>query len=715
MTGDAALSFLIPTLAALYLCLYAPAQAWWHGRSATLPPAFASLALSLAWTTAVGLALAAVDRFSLPRLVAVNGLVALCGYLAGRAPRSAAPRPPARERIGPLIFSACLAAAWPAYTPLVGGADATAYLATGLHLARNHRTWKHDPIVEELPRILRRRVFPSAVGQPWKPPYSRMLGGMVIDTPDSSTVRPSFFPAPSVWAAIFGDALGARYAAAFAPLLAAVAAWGRWRVARARVPAPAALLCVVLASVNAGALWAARTPLAEPLAWGLLWAGLAAFDAWRRGGRAADGWAAGLLLGATGMARIEYLGLIGLGLIAWKLAAPASRPPEAPSILPLTGGLLLMTAATLGESFTLPGAYAAPCAELWSGLRYQATQRSRAQLVGLSLGGWLAASFVAGAHRLRLAGRSLGRVRAALLLALAAGIWAYVHSSHPRLDRSLPWMLAYLGWPTLLLGPAGFWTLWARRAREPGNTLLVLLSLLVTGLLVYNTRVWPELPWAIRRFVPLVFPVSILAATVGAAWLSAAIRAWFDRQAAGTARAPLARLALGSISGIGRAAVWIALVAGLLLPARGFWRKPYYANAADQLGELAELIPAGTIVLLDDRLARFVLPTPLWLLYDRNSVPVYAASRQGRNMIAALVANLEDRGPLMLLEPSATRGPEPIPFVRKTRAFDYTLELLLPGSPSDPIPLRAQRHYFHLSAFHLRRVGRPLQLAPRSR
>ena len=137
MTVEAALLSSIPAAAALYLTTYGPGQAWWRGVPSGLPSAFARLVTSLLWTTLVGLVLAATETFSLPRLVAVNGLVALAGYLARRGrPRGGG----VRDMIGPLVLAATILAAWPPYAPFVAGADATGSGSTILS-QRGCRRW----------------------------------------------------------------------------------------------------------------------------------------------------------------------------------------------------------------------------------------------------------------------------------------------------------------------------------------------------------------------------------------------------------------------------------------------------------------------------------------------------------------------------------------------------------------------------------------------
>jgi hypothetical protein len=92
------------------------------------------------------------------------------------------------------------------------------------------------------------------MGYPWKPPYTRMPGGLVIATPDSEVVLPSFFPAPTVWAALFADALGARFAGGFAALFGALAAVGLLALRTPAARSRAAVLATTLVALNAAAI-----------------------------------------------------------------------------------------------------------------------------------------------------------------------------------------------------------------------------------------------------------------------------------------------------------------------------------------------------------------------------------------------------------------------------------------------------------------------------
>ncbi len=654
---------LLPTLAldlvAAYLCLLGPGQAWWRGHGSSAPRLLTRVAISVAWTTVLGVVLAGVAAFSLPRLILINGAITLTGYLAVARVRILGVGEARRPGIGPLVALAALALYWPPYESHFAGSDASAYLAAGVHLATTHRLDKEDPLPGQLYPQARREIFGSALGHQWKPPYTRMPGGMVIDTPDAAVAHPNFFPAPSVWSALFTSTLGPRLAGGFAPLFAALAGWAFWSCVRRRTGGLAALSITALATLNAAAYWTARLPMSEPLAWFLLWAGLSAMEAWEADGFPADGRIAGLLLGAVGFVRIEYALFIAvaLGLRSLFSATLGARP--------LTPGLLFgfasITALTFAEVALIHGAYATPIVDALQGVRYRL------------LVAWPERPWTLAGTALACLTVLLGSVRAAGIrrTLLAAGIGGFVLAytllaSHPHMLRSVGWLAAYLGWPALLLAAAGIRRSWRLRQAVPGDGFLVLLFALVAGLLVYDPHVYPAMPWAARRFAPLVIPAVLLLAGVAAGGIVR--RSWL----------------------VGTGA-WVLLALGVLVPARPLWGHAYFRGAYDQLQEFNALIPQDGVMLIDTRLAPFVLGTPLWLAHDRNSLAVDAMSKDGRRVISGITFALEPKQKVFLLK-STLSPQEPIPFVRQVKAADYVFQILLPEQ-TDAAPPRLRQNY----------------------
>ncbi|SOD72994.1 dolichyl-phosphate-mannose-protein mannosyltransferase [Jatrophihabitans sp. GAS493] len=81
-------------------------------------------------------------------------------------------------------------------------------------------------------------------------------------------------------------------------------------------------------------------------------------------------------------------------------------------------------------------------------------------------------------------------------------------------EYTLEWLAVYYGWPALVLGLGGYVTLINRTLRRPQLTLVppVCMGLSMSGLYLWNSQITPDQPWAIRRFVPVVLPLMIVAA-----------------------------------------------------------------------------------------------------------------------------------------------------------------------------------------------------------
>ncbi len=667
------LAALFAVALAAYVFLLAPGQAWFRGRASSTPRSFARVALSALFTTVVGLGLAASETFSLPRLAVIGALTALFGYVFVARVRHEEPGAATRAGAGAAIFVVVLCLYWPPFETHLAASDSTSYVASGIHLARAHRLWKHDDLVERLSPSVRPNLFFSVMGYPWKPPYARMPGGLVIDTPDSSVVHASFLPAPMVWSALFADALGARYAGGFAALFGALGVWGFWHFARRRLEVLPALLATSLVALNAAGSWAGKFALSEPLAWTFLWAGLVALDAYEEDGFATDARLAAVLLGGTVLSRIEYLPFIAAALaLRSLLRSDAPSRPLTPGFVSCFAAMALLACA---QTIVLPGSYVSPIRDALEGLWFRVLV-GRAEHPWITLG-WPVLALIVSIWLVRRIGVRRAACGAIVLLAVAP----YVLSSHSTVWRSVEWLGHYVGPVALLLGPVGAVVAWRSRHAISGEGFFVCLALLVTALLVYSPHVYPVMPWASRRYVPLVVPALLLWAVI------ALVR-------------------------IGRRSMPAAAVAGALLavsvawPARATWRLPFYEGTYAALEHTAALMPKDGALLIDNRLIPLMLAPPLWLAFDRNSLPVDTSTVGGRDTTAGVVHALAATGAVYLLKPSATPE-ERLPSVIAKRVRDFEIELALPEQ-TDAAPPGAVDDYTELvSLFELTASERP--------
>ena len=663
MPGDAAIAGLFPVALAAYFCCYGPGHAWWRGRASGIPRAFARLGISLLLTSIVALTLVAIEAFSLPRLVAISGIVTLAGYLSVARVRHIEAIPLHRGAgAGALVFVLALGFYWPPFEAHLGASDASSYLAAGVRLARHHKLTMEDDLGPLVPPIARGSLFISALGMPWKPPYSRMHGGLVVDTPGAPEAHPSFFPLPNAWAGIFADALGARYAGGYVGLFAAAAVWAAWLLARARLGVAGAVTVTALTAANAAAYWAARMPLSEPLAWFFAAGALVALDAYEEEGFPADARLAGAMLGATAIVRIEHAAFVLVALCVRRVLRPtlAGRP--------LTVGfavaLFAMFAVAALEVLLVRGAYIAPLVDAWWGIEWVVSSSWRGAA-------WRVLAFgatVVLAYALALRRFGFVRTTAATIVIGFFAVYARM-SPDPGVFRSLRWQAAYFGWPAVVLALAGGLHAWRARFAQPANGFVMIVLGVFALCLLYDPHVLPAMPWASRRFVPVIVPCGLLLAGL------ACTEVWRRSMLAG-------------------ALLWALFVGGVMAPASKIWHRGYYAGTYDQLNDFVAKLPPEGSLLIDNRLVGTLLAPPLWLIYGRNSLPVNAVSEGGRMTVASLVRVLHDagKGPVHLIKPTMTRGPEPIPFTLSKRILDFPLELALPEQTDGAPPVKLEKY-----------------------
>lgn len=82
-------------------------------------------------------------------------------------------------------------------------------------------------------------------------------------------------------------------------------------------------------------------------------------------------------------------------------------------------------------------------------------------------------------------------------------------------EQTLHWFAMYLGWPTVVLAVTGYFLLIRRliRTRSLSAMGMITMGLGMSALYVVSAQITPDQPWAMRRFVPVVLPVLIIAAT----------------------------------------------------------------------------------------------------------------------------------------------------------------------------------------------------------
>ncbi|MDP8951787.1 MAG: glycosyltransferase family 39 protein [Actinomycetota bacterium] len=416
----------------------------------------------------------------------------------------------------------------------------------------------------------------------------------------SDLLVPQFFPGSFAWMGL-GNLLGGVWGGLYvAPIFGALAIGMGFMLGKELFGRWAGLAGAVLLAVGYTQVWWARYPSSEVITQFFILAGLWLATRFVRGGRAETGVLAGALLGGAMLVRVDAVlaALVVPALVGHDalLGRPLKRWSSICAPLLLVGGAAMLYAATIGERYL--------------DLIYNLHVPDQAlQFAPYLLG---AALLVAGAvwvlrrrwseklrRLLALYGPCAAFLTALVILGLA--IWAYFVLPEPweglpefwgsatgpgakfnAYDRQVAVRMVWLLTPAVaVLGMAGF-VLAASRLDE-ARAFLLGTVLAFGAVYVALPNVAPDLPWATRRFVPVVFPGLCLLAGYAAAVAGRALgRAWGMRVGVPCA-ATLTVLALA----------WSAYVAWPIYGAREL------AGAVESFEKLEEAIPDSRVVYVE--------------------------------------------------------------------------------------------------------------------
>jgi hypothetical protein len=95
-------------------------------------------------------------------------------------------------------------------------------------------------------------------------------------------------------------------------------------------------------------------------------------------------------------------------------------------------------------------------------------------------------------------------------------------------EQTVHWLALYLGWPTIVVAVLGYAVLITQFVRRRDYALggILTMGLTMSALYLWNGQVAPDQPWAMRRYVPVIMPLLLVAAAAGlaAAWRSRRLR-----------------------------------------------------------------------------------------------------------------------------------------------------------------------------------------------
>jgi hypothetical protein len=528
-----------------------------------LDAAFAALMAALAAFTWAALLLAEVGAFS---RLALLGTAVPAGVAAGwwthRSARVGAGAAPARD-VALLVSLLVASTVWlgrPA-EPLLEGNDATAYLNAGRSLARHGGLVYREPLLDlvdaqDWDAVLDRELHPPRV--------LNLFPGSLQVVPGVPEVRPGFFHLNTVWIGAAELLAGGR-AAYYVPWLSGLLTLAAfWMLARRVVSVVPATLGAALLASNVAFHWFSRLPMAEMPAAALVLAGLGFAVRLTRPAPAAPAILAGACFGLAAFARIDVL-LFVIPVVVGYVAVLAVEHPGRREWRWMALALAATAAHAVLHAATIAGLYVDRVAYHMLRARSVSTA-SRVLppvLVVIGLAAWLLS-------RRGGAGWLARTIGAMFVLGVVA---AFVRIGPRWLDGALALLLTPAGTALALIGVV----IWLARDRTAPTLLLV--GVWIASMLVYaeSARDFGLVPWTLRRYVPVVLPLSVLAIAV------LADRAW---RAGGLLRA-------------GAVTMMVALTATFGVRGAAVTREDALGDLHRTMAAVADTLPPESVVVTD--------------------------------------------------------------------------------------------------------------------
>jgi hypothetical protein len=528
-----------------------------------LVAAFAALVAAVAAWTWAGILLAELGWFSRAALVSLAlPAAALAGWRAFKAvaPRTSVSRADAVALCVVLLLAA-IPFSRPA-EPVVEGNDASVYLNTGRMLARHGAIVRPEPLLSLIPPadwgwVLDRDLHPPRV-------LNLFPGGMQV-APGVNAVRPSFYHLLPVWigsAELLGGASAAYFLPALAGLLAMTAFWMLARTVTSVMPAT---LGTALVASNVAMQWFSRVTMTEVAAAAMVLAGLTFAVQFARRPSRLDGVLAGVSFGLAAFARVDVM-LFVIPVVAAFAAYLALGNPAGREWRWLAAALTLVTAHAALHAWLFADLYSERIAFHMLRARSVTTASRVIPPIVLALGilAWLLSRHAA-------AGRWLGRATVAIF-AIALAVAAVRIA--PTLSGGDLAMLLTVPGTMLVIAAMAVWI-----ATDRSSSTLLIVGLWITSMLVYaeSARDVGLAPWMLRRYVPVLLPISALAVAV------LAEKVWYR----------------GAVLRAAAVALLAGLTAAWALRAAPLVRADTFAGLHDQLDRINGTLPGDPVVVTD--------------------------------------------------------------------------------------------------------------------
>lgn len=574
--------------------------------------------ISLAWSLAVVLVMAAAGVYSFPRLLIVNGGLAV-GALAVARQRllynGAATRVTIAAIVPLLLIGLGIWRFFPAAEYVIGGKDPGVYVNDGIAIDRTGRLFRKDEVIAKVPEASRQILFPKHDSGPNNPPplyYGlRFMGVYITDPVDGSVIShwPHLYPASI---AIGYHLAGAKGAASLVSVWAILGLLSVYFFGSRLIGRLPAFFGTVLLALNVIEVWFGRYPTTEVVMQTLVFGAMLALGR-DRDGDGFFGWIAGVLCGLLIFLRFDaFLAIATIGAALALLWVVQKKRIPLGFVVPVLAG------TAIGFAY-----YGGPMRQGYQ--VYELNLPSLAMSIGLLiavlaavviLGSWRArfAAFVTEWLPLAMAGVVVAMAVYALFLRHPVGKLAEYDAYSLRAFRDV-----YVYWPALIAAIAGF-VMVARREfwREP------VFFIVLAGFgwfFFYKIRVWPEQLWMSRRFLPVILPGMLLLA-------SAAVFGSSTPEFRRTVRRGVAAVIVIGFVG------WQYFVA-----ARPIARHHEYRGAIRQVDRLAAHFTNRDLVVFEGRGSSDVhtLALPLAYEFDRQVLVLESSPLPDRRQFAAFL------------------------------------------------------------------------------
>ena len=461
---------------------------------------FWAVLLSVSWSCAVVMVLAAFGHYQLEWLLLANGILCVLLLVAFRTTLayagSASPPGPSAMLPAGLVVTAVLLY-FPSAEYIIGGKDPGTYINEGIQIAQTGSLAAIDPVVSSVPAAVRDLFFPWHRQPDY---YSLRFMGFYIRDASSGTVIgqfPHLFPASI---AVAYDLKGLTGAREIVGLWAALGLVGVYLVGARLFGPVAGAAAATLLAINVIQVWFARYPNTETVMQGLVFAALLAFARATEGSRVFFGTVSGLLLGL--MLFLRYDVVLAMAAVAGAAAImPVAQRVGVPFAISIVG-------AGLAGLWYLANPMAAYSAYPLGFTR----DRGGWVIVGIALIAIALCRWLVRRERFAVLLRNTVPVALAAVVVVLA-MYAYffrVEGGRTALHDAMafrtfawyvtPWVLALMVSGLTLILPLRFW-------RDPAFFLTLVTF---SGFFFYKTRIVPEHFWASRRFLAVILPGALI-------------------------------------------------------------------------------------------------------------------------------------------------------------------------------------------------------------